>query len=61
MIQPPCKGCTERHQACWSDCACYKLWKAEKDGILADLKKRNPADAYLHDNYSKRGEPFRKK
>ena len=23
----PCKGCTERHEACWGKCEKYKEWK----------------------------------
>lgn len=26
---PPCKGCEERHTACWDKCQQYQAWKAE--------------------------------
>lgn len=25
--KPPCKGCAERHEACWGKCEKYKEWK----------------------------------
>lgn len=24
---PPCKDCTDRHEACWGKCEKYKAWK----------------------------------
>ena len=32
-VKFPCKGCTERHQACWSDCERYQKAKAEQDEL----------------------------
>ena len=25
--KPPCKGCADRHTACWGECEKYKEWK----------------------------------
>ena len=25
--KPPCKGCAERHEACWGKCEKYNEWK----------------------------------
>ena len=25
--KPPCKGCSDRHTACWCECEKYKEWK----------------------------------
>lgn len=61
MIMPPCKDCHDRHQACWGDCASYKLWKAEQDGMLSDFRKKQDTDAFIRDGYNKRKEPFIKK
>ena len=30
---PPCKGCEERHTACWDRCPEYKAWKEESERI----------------------------
>lgn len=29
--KPPCKGCEERHDLCWSDCEKFKQHKLEKE------------------------------
>ena len=29
--KPPCKGCAERHEACWGTCEKYKEWKKMVD------------------------------
>ena len=29
----PCKGCTDRHEACWGKCEKYKEWKKLVDGV----------------------------
>ena len=31
--KPPCKGCEERHEACWGDCEKYKSWKSMLDEV----------------------------
>ena len=28
----PCKGCSDRHEACWGKCEKYKEWKKLVDG-----------------------------
>ena len=38
----PCKGCTERHEACWGKCEKYKAWKSRLDEVN---KKRKEYDA----------------
>ena len=35
MRTAPCKGCEERHAACWSKCEEYLAWKSEKDSLTA--------------------------
>ena len=32
----PCKGCSDRHEACWGKCEKYKEWKRDLD----ELNKR---------------------
>ena len=31
--KPPCKDCTNRHEACWGKCEKYKAWKARLDEV----------------------------
>ena len=38
----PCKGCTERHEACWGKCEKYKAWKSQLDEVN---KRRKVYDA----------------
>ena len=35
----PCKGCTERHEACWGKCEKYKAWKSNLEKVNAERKK----------------------
>ena len=35
----PCKGCTERHEACWGKCEKYKTWKEKLEAVNAERKK----------------------
>ena len=35
----PCKGCTERHEACWGKCEKYKTWKEKLESVNAERKK----------------------
>ena len=37
--KPPCKGCTERHEACWGKCEKYKAWKSNLENVNAERKK----------------------
>lgn len=30
---PPCKGCKDRHEACWGGCDKYKYWKEMLEGL----------------------------
>jgi len=30
-MRGPCKGCTDRHEACHDTCERYKAWKIEHD------------------------------
>ena len=39
--KPPCKGCTERHTACWGDCEKYKEWKKLVDKANNARKEYN--------------------
>ena len=29
----PCKGCSDRHEACWGKCEKYKEWKRDLDEL----------------------------
>ena len=45
----PCKGCDERHKACWDKCEKYTAWKMDREEMLA--KDRLSRDAYTdHDS-----------
>lgn len=37
----PCKGCADRHAACWDSCKKYKRFKAEAEKINAGRRKYN--------------------
>ena len=39
--KPPCKGCTERHTACWDGCEKYKEWKKMVDSANKARKEYN--------------------
>jgi len=39
--KPPCKGCTERYEACWGKCEKYKAWKANLEKVNEERKKYN--------------------
>ena len=38
----PCKGCTDRHEACWGKCEKYKVWKLRLEEVN---KRRKEYDA----------------
>ena len=38
-IITPCKGCTDRHEACHSTCEKYKDWKQEFEVLKANVTK----------------------
>lgn len=46
----PCKGCGERHTACWDHCGKYKAWKAEAQGKKDRYReyKRRRREDFLH-------------
>ena len=37
--KPPCKNCTERHEACWGGCEKYKAWKLRLDEVNRHRKE----------------------
>ena len=37
----PCKGCTERHEACGGKCEKYKSWKSRLDEVNKRRKEYN--------------------
>ena len=37
----PCKGCTDRHEACWGKREKYKAWKARLDEVNKRRKEYN--------------------
>ena len=39
--KPPCKGCAERHEACWGKCEKYKEWKKCVDGANKARREYN--------------------
>jgi hypothetical protein len=39
--KPPCKGCEERHEACWGQCKKYKAWKSRLDEVNKRRKEYN--------------------
>jgi hypothetical protein len=40
-ILSPCKGCTERHEACWSNCEKYDEYRAKMDAEKQAKKDAN--------------------
>lgn len=40
MNVAPCKGCTERYQACHDYCEKYKEWKTELDAIRSKIAEQ---------------------
>ena len=46
--KPPCKGCEERHEACWGDCEKYKSWKSMLDEVN---KRRKEYDRTRYNKY----------
>lgn len=39
LIITPCKGCTDRHEACHSTCEKYKDWKQEFEILKSNVAK----------------------
>lgn len=37
----PCKGCADRHAACWDSCEKFKVFKAESDQVNAGRREYN--------------------
>lgn len=35
-----CKGCTERHKACWADCERYAKDKETHEAVKVEMKKQ---------------------
>lgn len=46
-MNTPCKGCAERHTACWSDCPKYAEYRAQVDAARKAAKKENAAIGLL--------------
>lgn len=44
-LNPPCKDCTERHQACHRHCEAYIKWTAERKKTIEE--NRNPLSEYF--------------
>lgn len=38
---PPCKNCTDRHEACWGGCWKYKAWRLRLDEVNRRRKEYN--------------------
>lgn len=45
----PCKGCADRHEACWGKCEKYKAWK-EKLNEINRRRKEYEARPFIHYN-----------
>lgn len=41
MKKSPCKGCADRHAACWDSCEKFKVFKAEADKVNAERREYN--------------------
>lgn len=41
MKKSPCKGCPNRHAACWDNCEKFKVFKAESDKVNAGRREYN--------------------
>lgn len=39
-----CRGCMERHRACWGDCEAYRNWKEEQEEKRRDRRKEEETD-----------------
>ena len=39
--KPPCKDCTDRHEACWGKCEKYKKWKDGLEKVNEERRKYN--------------------
>lgn len=39
--KPPCKDCTDRHEACWGKCEKYKAWKSRLDEVNKRRREYN--------------------
>lgn len=61
--QYPCKGCQERHRACWDTCEKYLAVKAKVDAARAEERKHTDAKNHIvemvnknrdHDNKKRR-------
>lgn len=46
---PPCKDCTDRHEACWGKCEKYKDWKSRL-GEVNKRRKEYEAKPFVHYN-----------
>lgn len=44
MINSACYGCEKRTVGCHGTCEYYLAWKAEKDAIRDDIRKKRSAD-----------------
>ena len=44
-MMSPCKGCTNRHDCCWSSCQGYQEYKK----IIADNRKAEKIDSAIMD------------
>lgn len=45
----PCKGCADRHEACWGKCEKYKAWK-EKLNEINRRRKEYEARPFIQYN-----------
>ena len=48
----PCKGCTERHEACWGKCEKYKSWKSRLDEVNKKRKEYDAKPFVQHDPFN---------
>ena len=50
--KPPCKGCEERHEACWGQCEKYKAWKSRLDELNKRRKEYESKPFVKYNSYN---------
>lgn len=49
-VQMPCKGCTQRHEKCWSHCKRYQDVKDQIASAKKEVRKHYIAIDYTREN-----------
>lgn len=53
MLQPPCRGCTDRYQGCHDRCKAYQEFHAEQETISKARNKENDIYNYSYISHTK--------